>query len=831
MAVRNHPQEGRAQLVRLGGLLSALLAAVGLVLLPLPAGTTAAHAADSSGSAVTRSGTKGTWDDFSSLKVTVEQTKGLRDQGLKVSWSGGAPTTMANGTQFGYDFLQIMECWGNSPDGPTREQCEMGAPPGGIAPSQTARRMVGYPATTALYDPQETTYTGGGQTLPFQPVKGAASTDTNTFFTALTSNEQDFAPTAADGTGEAVIDLLSAVDADYLGCGAVAEDGAAPEPCWLVVVPRGTHEPDGTIPDLGNGGLSTSPLSATNWAQRIVFRLDFAPIGGYCTIGQKEQMTIGSEMAEEAITSWQPTLCTEDRITFGYERETDDLGRSAVTRPTDGSPGLAFMEAPISPPPQGKPVVYAPVSMSGLVISYNVEVAASTKMVPRIRLDARLVAKMLTGSYQWDVPGTDPPRGNLPKENAEGLSRDPEFLKLNPDLGNYAGSSAIEGIAMPQGSGDFIAELWRWLRSDPDAKSFLEGKPDPWGMTINPYFLSQLKPADSAISEFPKPDPTTYRPSAAYPNLIIDSTAANPYTASLHDDATRVLTAAQPGATGVDLTAQPPKLQIGQTLPGQAFSFGVTDAATAARYRLGVAELLNPAGQWVSPTTDSMTRAVNGWKDGPVPGVLDEDPGLRTPGAYPLTTVTYATAALGQDATARKDYAAMIRYATGPGQQSGIGPGLLPPGYAPLTAHLRDQAATAASQLVTGVLPASGGTAGGSSGGGGSTAFGDSGGGSSGITGGSATGGASAAGGASPSSSASKAALTGGSNGTSGSKPAADARGTTPGAFLGAVRWVLLIVLIAGIAGSLGGPLLIRAGGIRGAGRSLIPPRFRRRTA
>jgi hypothetical protein len=834
------PVAGRPLLVRLGGLLSALCAAVGLVLLPLPAATTPAHADTpaATGSAVTKSGTKGVWDDFTGLKVTVEQTTGLRGQGVKVTWKGGAPTAMDDSIKYGYNFLQIMQCWGNSPDGPTREQCEMGSPPGGVGPSETAARSVGYPAGDPMHDPLETTYTDRPQIVPFQPAKGAASTDLNTFFTTLTSNEQDYAPTAADGTGEDVFDLQSAVEADYLGCGAVHEAGVAPEPCWLVVVPRGSHEPDGESPDLGSGGLHSSPLSATNWAQRIVFRLDFAPVGSYCPIGQKERATTGSELADEAITSWQPTLCTDDKITFGYELQTDDYARGQITTPTDGSPGLAFVEAPISPPPTGPPLVYAPVAVSGLVICYNVEVATSTKQVPRIRLNARLVAKMLTSSYQWDVPGTDFPHGKLSAKNAEGLSKDPEFLKLNPKLGNDSGSSQIEGIAEPQGSGDFTAELWRWLRSDPDAKSFLQGKPDPWGMTINPYFL-QLKPADTGISEYPRPDPTSYTPSAAYPNLLIDSTATNPYTADLHHDATRVLTGDRPGAIGVDLFAQPPKLMTTTSLPGKFFSFGVTDAPTAARYRLGVAELLNPAGQWVAPTTDALTRAVAGWKDGPVKGVLDADPGLKTPGAYPLATVTYATASVGQDAVARKDYATLLRYAAGAGQKTGVGPGLLPPGYAPLSAAQRDRTLTAATALADGVVPTvPAGPGGGSADrtGGGAAPSGGSGSGSGtgtgpGAGGGSGDGGSGGTPSASPTHSASPAAAKGGSGGPSNSAPVAKSGGLTPRTVLGAVRWVLLVVLIAGIAGSLAGPLLIRAGGVRGAGRSLIPARFRRSPA
>jgi hypothetical protein len=352
-------------------------------------------------------------------------------------------------------------------------------------------------------------------------------------------------------------------------------------------------------------------------------------------------------------------------------------------------------------------------------------------------------------------------------------------------------------------------------------------------MTVNPTFLA-LKPAQNPLSEFPKPDPTAWVPNPDYPNISITAVSQNPYGGSLLEDATRLRNANNTGLSGFGVGSIPsqPQKTSGQRF-GQYFNLGLTDAATAARYRLGTAELLNADGQFVAPTGDGLLKSVAGMKDGQVPGVLDVDPGRRTSGAYPLTTVTYAAASTGLPAADRKDFATMIRYAAGPGQQQGIGNGLLPPGYAPLPAKLRDQALTAATRLEAGVAPTPSpdGAAGGGSGGAGAggTSGGDLSGGSpaggSGAAGGSSGGAAGGGSGGKPSPSPTPAAAAGGSSGGTpgGGKNAAASTGTTPGMLLGAVRWVLLTVLVAGVAASLAGPVLLRAGTLRASGKPFLP--------
>ena len=85
-----------------------------------------------------------------------------------------------------------------------------------------------------------------------------------------------------------------------------------------------------------------------------------------------------------------------------------------------------------------------------------------------------------------------------------------------------------------------------------------------------------------------------------------------------------------------------------------------------------------------------------------VPAVLGSNPVAPDPAAYPLAALSYAvTAPSTLDAAAGKDYAAFVRYAAGPGQQSGIEPGQLPPGMAPLPAALKAQAVAAAATIET----------------------------------------------------------------------------------------------------------------------------------
>ncbi len=126
----------------------------------------------------------------------------------------------------------------------------------------------------------------------------------------------------------------------------------------------------------------------------------------------------------------------------------------------------------------------------------------------------------------------------------------------------------------------------------------------------------------------------------------------------------------------------------------------MVDAATAARYDLPTAQLLNAAGNYVAPTPESLLAGEAAMKPSAVAGVLASAPRASDPAAYPLTALSYAvTAPATLDAAAGKDYAAFLRYAAGPGQQQGLDPGQLPLGMVPLPDPLKAQTIAAATTI------------------------------------------------------------------------------------------------------------------------------------
>ncbi|HET9253840.1 MAG TPA: hypothetical protein VFO16_01400 [Pseudonocardiaceae bacterium] len=199
-----------------------------------------------------------------------------------MSWTGGAPTLPADG--FGGDYLQIMQCWGEDPGGPDRTQCQYGGSHAQTSPDAgkwVRSRQVSY---GNLVDPKETLTQAAGIAqnvfVPFWPVggdrpAGPAMSDSNDFFDSQITNEIPLARTHGDGTGEEFFEVQTVRQAAGLGCGDPITSGGVTKgrSCWLVVVPRGATEVDGsTCGTNGVDRLDSSPLSQSNWDNRIVSR-------------------------------------------------------------------------------------------------------------------------------------------------------------------------------------------------------------------------------------------------------------------------------------------------------------------------------------------------------------------------------------------------------------------------------------------------------------------------------------------------------------------------------------------------------------------------------
>ncbi|MFD3524977.1 hypothetical protein [Streptomyces sp. NPDC058653] len=794
--------------------IAALFAALVVALLPLPAATSAQAAP--AGSAVTVTGRKGTYDDFSDLKVTVHQTKQLRAQGVRVTWTGARPTE----TGFNYNYLQLMQCWGDDPSGPSREQCQFGG--SGITQNGggwAALRQIDGPA-----DPAETEYVGNGQGesyVPFRPANGEAPTTGSrdwTYFGNLNTNEEPYAITHADGTGEFTFPMYTDQEADQLGCGAPVKQGGTVKGrgCWLVIVPRGEHDVDGTT---GQGNrLQSSPLTASNWAQRMVVPLDFLPVGNSCPADRAERRVTGSELVTDAISSWQPAVCTSPGgAKFAFSQSGEGGARDTISRAVSGAPGLAFTVDPLQAPADGPDVVHAPVAISGLAVGFFVEMPGSGEL-ESMRLTPRLLAKLLTSSYQKDVTRA---RRDIPehvKDNPLSLFHDPEFKEINPEFKDWKPTSLPPMSLMVQlANTDTTRMTWQWLRSDREAKEFLSGTADPWGMKINPYFADIGLTTDVSLSDFPKADPTRTTVTIGEETLEYGTTEVAPYVQDMHDGALRTrrgnnLATTTPSAGG---NGSPAKLVNTPPMPGQRMVLALVDAASAARYGLQTAALRNADGKFVTPTAGSLLAGVAAMKKSPVPGVLGTDPGAAKGGAYPLASVVYAAGFTNTPADDRKDYAGLVRYAAGAGQAPGVSPGQLPPGYAPLPAAMRTQALAAADRLQN--AEEAGGE-------------GDSGGGDGAAIGGGSAGGSMAGDGFTSGGAAGAAGGSGGAGG-SGDRSAdpdaaapevsatppdpdkqnvAESGGLTPSTVLGIIRWVLLGVLVAGGVAALSGPILLR---------------------
>jgi uncharacterized membrane protein YgcG len=707
--------------IRLAGALVAIAGLAGLMLTPsavLAPVSAPASAAPASGSAVTVAG----HGQFATLRVTVGQTKDLINQTVQVSWTGGTPTEPRNGVNFSLNYLQIMQCWGDAADGPTREQCEFGATQG-----LPGSDLGGYYASTRaaktpfVTDPHEHTYlpTPAIPTpyVPFRSVTGKTvqiTGPTNEFYDSFSSNEQPFARTYSNGAGQGFFEVLTSREAPGLGCGAPRKVAGATvgRSCWLVVVPRGSTDADGSTRTSDNvNRLDSSPLSQSNWDQRLVVKLQFAPIGGACSIGTAERPTAGQELVAEAVTRWQPALCALTGRNFGYSQVPDDIARHQLG--TD-APGLEFVSRPAVADalPAGALPVYAPVAVSGPVIAFNVDrmtgIAAPPDVkagdgarMPALNLNARLVAKLLTQSYRWDV--ADEAQTVAPR-NPNELTVDPEFLDLNPEFKPPIRllQPGLSNMLLPFGQSDGYRQIWDWVNADPAAKAFLAGTPDPHGMVVNPAY--ELNTALTLPrSDFPKTDPYCRQfPDTQPPRPQLCTLDLHPYAADMHD-AARSASRGDPLLRTVwDPTSQPPSYKRGPVQPvGSRRMLAVTDAATAARFDLPVARLQNASGAFVAPTGANLLAGLAQMKPGSVPSVREPNPHTTGPNAYPLTTVTYAsTVPSALTAAARTDYASFLRYAAGAGQQPGLSPGQLSPGYAPLPADLRAQTRAAATALL-----------------------------------------------------------------------------------------------------------------------------------
>ncbi|BDV32228.1 hypothetical protein [Microbacterium terricola] len=711
----------------------------------------APSAAAADGSAVTV--TAATQDDdlenapFPDLAVTVSQTQDLVSQGIQVSWTGAAQSTVPSQQTGGQNFLQIFQCWGDDPDdvnAPDRTTCQYGAT---LTPGTTRDAFRDGDDTVAKEDEPYTvfgdgfanpTYTG----IPFRSVTNevvesvvdgkhdsTVDLNTNEFFTALTTNEVPWAGSGADGTGSVKFEVQTALQAPGLGCGTpvTADYGAVSgQSCWLVIVPRGTS-------DSGSANITQSGLFWDAWKHRIAVRLDFKALGLRCPIGAAERQLAGSELVSQAISSWQPALCNAKGGAI-YSALTGVESDALIAANSGGAAPLALTTEPLA---AGDGVTdtlqYAPIALTGLTVSFAVDrepkQSASEESKQRaglpltdLKLTPRLLAKLLTSSYVDSLP-TYADRTHLSHlsdgkrvYNPRGLTNDPDFLAINdPEWADQSlVSPSLSDILVPQGRSDAATVHWTYIVSDPDAVDFLKGKADPWGMTVNPWSATTAKANTSGAAltlprdDFPKADPVVQEGTDT--EGPIDLITWRPFVTDFSTSAYLTLRGDGQVLGAWDPLGVPvPKYQkAARYLPGQQRVLGLTDTSAAARYQVYTAALRNPAGRFVSAGTDSMRAAAAAMTpaatQSQVYGFAPESaPAKAAATAYPLTVPVYAAASPAiADAAVRSSYATFIRYAATNGQEPGVDLGQLPDGYAPIPDSWRTQALNAAVAIEAG---------------------------------------------------------------------------------------------------------------------------------
>lgn len=712
--------------------------------------------------------------EFADLEITVNQTRNLVNQAVSITWEGGRPTTRGL-APFNGDYLQIMQCWGDPDDtiavnpGPPPEQCVQGATDavyggrltnlfGGA--NNTLTRIISrsdlptYDPGDGVLDPRtglvwrpfvavDGTEVAIHYDPEFNPAVGGGNYWLNPYFNLITTNEVPGGRTRPDGTGEELFEVTTGLESTGLGCGQLVQPvaGGAPKvpQCWLVVVPRGDPavENAGLIPNPGATPVITSPLSTRAWQNRIAIPLEFNPVGSSCSLADEPRRLAGTEHLQIAISSWQAALCGRPGLSpYAYGTLSDTTARRQLLSGVTGSPGLVAVSRPLDPESldPGNPVVYAPLTASATVIGFNIERfpkpgldpaedALSGIRVAEINLTPRLVAKLLTQSYRLNtsIKFVPPPYDWL-SANSRHLAVDPDFLRFNPEfeLLNISGGKNMAGLVVPARSSDAARQLWEWVLADPEAKAWLDGAPDQWGMKVNPIYAATSGANSTGIpfglpvpESYPKSDPYCFQGPPTGPNGSVTPPALCgtdwiPYAQTLRDSA-RVTRAADDGArTNEDPNAESAEKVYsadGPQLLGSRAILSVTDSASAVQYGLQMARLSRPGDngsdrRFVAPDDAGISAGLAAMRPGAEPTFLEPDPTADAPAAYPLTVLTYgAVVPLSQDATARSEYAAFVEYAAGAGQVAGRELGQLPAGYTPLSPALRAHAEAAARTI------------------------------------------------------------------------------------------------------------------------------------
>jgi hypothetical protein len=461
--------------------------------------------------------------------------------------------------------------------------------------------------------------------------------------------------------------------------------------------------------------------SASNWRNRIMVPLTFAPPSNVCTLQNSSApvQIFGSYLLLGATQQWAPHFCLNKKLfplthVISGEPEAQSLleGRTI---------NAAFQAAPPQSPFTGK-VVQAPTAVTGFAIVFDI-VTQQGQEITSLRLDARLLAKLLTESYASQTAMDDDPALQNPtthQPNPLNIGRDPEFQALNPGIpsgiADLAGVSAATLLAQSGGT-DTMWALTSYINADPEARAWLNGQPDPWGMVVN----SNYKGIQLPLTQWPLLD--TFIPAAVVANNVCFqqqpapsgmppppppppwlSQVASPVS-SMANITLDLQFDISDSAVNCNDGTPPSLLAQGQQSPGQTFILGVTSLADADQYGLPVASLETQGGSTSNTQfTTSAGRSFAAPSDASLRAAVTMMTPDATAGSWTVPYAKMRTSAAGKSAypgtmlistdvptsgvpaSLANDYGEFLSFVANAGQHPGSGNGDIPAGYLPMTA-------------------------------------------------------------------------------------------------------------------------------------------------
>lgn len=727
--------------------------------------------------------------DVNHFSVTVSDTTELRNnQVISVAWSGAHPTGgIVSAQQFAtapgqppaedqeYPIV-LMECRG-TPAQVSPARCWTATPgeraisPGNIqypmwsldanngtdgicqqklcnVPLPLPSNCVGLvPPGPNFWVPfqaaSRTSYTVGSQGCAGAPPEMLLRGEEPTIIPSDTT----YASTALDGTGSDKFTIMTSETNASLGCSQTV-------PCSLVIIPiEGINcsanpatgsptyqcESAGTFPEGSlNTGQNPDPpaqavtgaywWSGSNWDHRISVPLSFATPADACAAMHGSPLQFyGSEVLAQAAQQWDPAFCLNaklfnvNQVQLSEPQAKSSLQQGFIQGAIQGEP---------PPVPAGHksffttPTVQAPIAISGFAVAYVID-NGDGKPYTQLRLDPRLLAKLLTESYSgsndvqtdWQVTGGA--YAAIASTNPQSIFDDPEFLDLNPGLRVPNGIQPAPAATLFSilAQSDTMWALTSYINADPEARAWLNGTPDPWGMVINPAYKSISLPVES----WPLLDTTTKGP--AY------TISGNPFClGALGAGAAKVpirplIDAPQETLANVAYNLQyaiapsliacnnnpltPEYTELGPETLGTRFVIGVVSLPAAEELDLDTASLQTHASPeretdngiefasgrtFVAPTAATLQSAARLLQPDPSLGswVLpySDFPGRTdAAGAYPGTLLMSADVPTrGLPASDATNYSKYLSFAATTAQAPGFGVGQLPAGYLPMTA-------------------------------------------------------------------------------------------------------------------------------------------------